>query len=159
MILQLSRSPRALALVGAIPILAMTIAGCSLVPSPESIVERVVEEAANQTGEDIDLDVGLSGDGASLPEGWPDLPVPEGNVVSAIRVNDSFSISVEVADEDAARATVDELQGLGFEVTSETDFGQLKGVMLTSDEWSIVYGWTVSDDGIVVSYTVSSAAG
>lgn len=145
----------ALAFVLAAPIVALTLAGCGIGPSPEGIVERIVEEAAAQSGEDLDFDVDTSGEGASLPTGWPDLPVPEGRIVSAMKISDSFNISVEIADEDAARTTISELQAAGFELTGETDFGELKGAVLSSPEWNAVLGWTISEDGIVMSYTLS----
>ncbi|MEV8273323.1 hypothetical protein [Microbacterium sp. NPDC077184] len=147
---------RALPLLLATPILIFGLAGCaSLVPTPENIVEGVVEQVAEQSGEDLDVDVDVTGDGVSLPTDWPGLPVPEGRLFSAIKMGDSFSLSVEVDSEDTARATADEIIASGFEVLSETDYGELKGLVLKSADWSIVYGWTVSDEGITVSYTIT----
>ncbi|WP_100810908.1 MULTISPECIES: hypothetical protein [unclassified Microbacterium] len=156
--LRRSLSLRTIPLVLIAPLVVIGLVGCSLVPSPDNIVEGLVEEAAAQSGEDVDLDVDTSGDGASLPDGWPGLPVPEGRIVSAIKMGDSYSISIEVTSEDAARAVVDELAASGFDMMGETDYGELKGAMLTSPEWNVVYGWTASDEGIVVSYTVSPVA-
>ncbi|GAA0491988.1 hypothetical protein [Microbacterium aurantiacum] len=150
------RRSRALSLLVMSPVLLAGLVGCaSLVPTPENIVEGVVEQVAEQSGEDLDVDVDATGDGVTLPADWPGLPVPEGRLFSAIKMGDSFSLSVEVDSEDAARATADELAASGFEVLSETDYGELKGLVLKSAEWSVVYGWTVSDEGITVSYTIT----
>lgn len=98
------RRSRALSLLVMSPVLLAGLVGCaSLVPTPENIVEGVVEQVAEQSGEDLDVDVDATGDGVTLPADWPGLPVPEGRLFSAIKMGDSFSLSVEVDSEDAAR--------------------------------------------------------
>ena len=83
-----------------------------------------MEQAAEQSGEDVDVDVDVdaTGDGVSVPAGWPGLPLPEGRLFSATTVGETIGLSYEVESDDAARAVVDELIASGFENIAETDY-------------------------------------
>ena len=151
------RHRRLLPLALLTPALVAGLVGCSLAPTPENIVEGIVEQAAEQSGEDVDVDVDVdaTGDGVSVPAGWPGLPLPEGRLFSATTVGETIGLSYEVESDDAARAVVDELIASGFENIAETDYAELKGAVLQSTEWSVIYGWSISDEGIIVSYSVT----
>lgn len=150
------RRVRMLSLLLMAPVVVTGLVGCaSLVPTPENIVEGVVEQVAEQSGQDLDVDVDATGDGVALPADWPGLPVPDGRLFSAIKAAGTFNLTYEVGSEEAARAVVDELTASGFETMSETDFGEMKGVMMESAEWRILYGWTLDDGNVTVTYSAA----
>ncbi|MDZ8202571.1 hypothetical protein RZO50_13710 [Microbacterium sp. SSW1-59] len=114
----------------------------------EDAVERIIEE---QTGTDIDLD---TGGGADIPDGWPDLPLPAGDLVAAYAVDGTFSLVYAVEGEAAAESLIGALEGQGFESISSGDVGDLKTVLLQTSEWTVNVGWGLEDgDAVSLSYT------
>jgi hypothetical protein len=133
------RSSRLAAILAA-SALTLSLAGCFGNPV-ESIVEGVIE---NQTG--IDVDAGTQGTPASLPDGWPGLPVPPGTITSSIAADSTFAIDILVDSTDAIEATIAELMAQGYSETTRTDLGELQSVILTSPEWTVALTWSLDTD-------------
>jgi hypothetical protein len=136
--------------------LAVTLTGCfgnPLEGLAESAIENIIED---QTGVDIDVDG--SGNGVSLPDAWPsDVPVPEGAILSAIAIDETFQIAILVADDAAAQAGLDALLASGFESESTADYGTLKINSVGDADRFISYSWTLDEDSseVYVSMSVS----
>ncbi len=121
-------------------VLTLSLTGCFANPV-ESIVEQVVED---QTG--VDVDVNADGSGASLPEAWPtEVPVPDGTVLASFAAGDTYSATIELADDNSGQAGLDALIAAGFVVETEADFGGMKSYVLFGNGWGVTYSW--GDDG------------
>ncbi|MDZ8276184.1 hypothetical protein R2Q81_09535 [Microbacterium aquimaris] len=114
----------------------------------EDAVERLIEE---QTGTDIDID---TGGGVDVPEGWPELPLPDGDLLAAYEVDGAFSLYYQITDPATAESLVATLEGQGFESISSGEVGDLKTVLLQTPEWSVNVGWGFEDgDVVTLSYS------
>jgi hypothetical protein len=123
-------------------VLALSLTGCFANPV-EGIVEQVIED---QTGVDVDVDA--DGTGASLPEGWPaEVPVPAGTIVASFASGGTYSVTIQLADENAGQAGLDALISAGFAVETEADFGGLKSYVLFADALAVTYAWGSDDNG------------
>lgn len=138
--------------------LAVSLSGCfgnPLENLAEGAIENIVEE---QTGVDVDVDGGGSGSGATLPDGWPsDVAVPDGTISSALAVDETFQVTILVADEAAAEAGLDALLASGFESESAADMGPLKINVMGDADRVVSYSWTIDEETseVVVSVSVS----
>jgi hypothetical protein len=147
---------RHVAVLAAPLLLAPLLSGCF--PNPidkltEAGGEKFVEELVEgQGGDDVQIDVG---DEVSLPADWPGLPTPDGRLISAMSSDETIVLSYELADAAAASALVDELLAAGFTETASADYGELVTVVLESAEWMASAGWTIQDDGVLLSYSVA----
>lgn len=143
------RATRPLALIIAAG-LAASLTGCFGNPV-ESIVEGVIKE---QTG--IDVNTSTDGTSASLPADWPGLPVPEGQITSALSVSGTFVITVLVDDEAAIESVISQLLGQGYTEESRADLGGLKSVLLRGSEWTTTVGWLPDEETgkFIVNYGV-----
>lgn len=131
---------------------ALTLTGCAVNPI-QGVVEGVIE---NQTG--IDVSTSSGGQSATLPAGWPDLPVPGGTIISSIASDTTFALTFEVDDESAVDGLIGELTGRGYTQASSIDFGELKGAVLESSEYTVSLTWTpnTANDKLVLSYGVAA---
>jgi hypothetical protein len=148
------RSSRLAALLAA-SALTLSLAGCFGNPV-ESIVEGVIE---NQTG--VDVDAGTQGTPASLPDGWPGLPVPEGTITSSLAAESTFALDMVVDSPDAIEATVAELIAQGYTETTRSDLAELQAVVLVSPEWTATFTWLLDPETqkYFVVYGVSATDG
>lgn len=147
--------------IAAITLLAVGATGCFQNPIEAAIqgavndtVENVVEDA---TGADIDVD--LDGSGATIPDGFPsELPLPEGNLVSALAVDDTYVLSYE-STEDAAAAIVAEYKAAGWNVVSEADYGDLKIFAFDNGEWQAGISTAIDGETVMVQFTAGRLGG
>jgi hypothetical protein len=117
---------------------SLAIAGCG-----EAAVEKAIEEAASQNGQDVDVDIDADGGSVSVsgenedmtwqagenvqvPEGFPTQLIPEGaTLVSAVTSTDSGSLSQLVVFETSADDKeiydyfLEALPDAGYEVTNK----------------------------------------
>lgn len=128
-------------------LLALSLTGCFQNPieaAVEKTIEREIEKSLEESG--VDVDLGLDGQGVSLPSGWPSsISVPEGKIIVASKVDDTFTIALEVASEAVAIAGVEKLISQGFDVMYEQSFEGLKSWGLQNQEYSVTY--QVMSDG------------
>jgi hypothetical protein len=128
-------------------LLALSLTGCFQNPieaAVEKTIEREIEKSLEESG--VDVDLGLDGQGVSLPSGWPSsISVPEGKIIVASKVDDTFTIALEVASEAVAIAGVEKLISQGFDVMYEQSFEGLKSWGLQNQEHSVTY--QVMSDG------------
>jgi len=136
------------------PILALAgilmLAGCTAtVPETPTGVEGIEEAIEQESGGQVDLD----GD-AELPADWPaELPVPEGELLTAVVIDGSHSLTIRVPSEAAAEGVVARIEALGFTDLGGMDTPEFVAHTLERDGWTVTIGWTVSDDEILLSYT------
>lgn len=132
-------------------ILVLSLSGCFANPV-ESIIKGAVK---NQTGIDVSTDAGMGS--AKLPDDWPGLPIPDGQIVSAISIDGTYVVSMLVKSEQSIESVVTDLEGAGYEASSRSDFGGLKTVQLTSLEWIVSLGWLPGEDAgtFILNYGVS----
>jgi hypothetical protein len=120
---------------GALVVLALSgLTGCvgQVQDAIEQGTEQAIEDAARDSG--IDLDVNTGG---SAPEGWPDeVPLPDGDISFSGNVDGRLSV-IMVAEQSAIDGAIEEMRANGFTDTSDfsTDEGRLLG--LENGTWSV----------------------
>lgn len=108
----------------------------------EGGVENLIEE---QTGVDIDID---GGGGASLPSSWPsDVPTPDGTVLFSAGVDGNFTASFEIAGPDVVDGIRGELEGSGYALSQEADYGGLVNYLYESDAYTVTVVYIAGEDG------------
>ena len=121
----------------------------------EQAIERIAEES---TGGQVDHD---TGGGAALPEGWPDIPTPDGEVQMSMKSADTMTATF-LTDQAEVDRLLEEFRSAGYEGEATLDMGDMKVYSFTGLEWFV--GFTImvdSDDSskVSVSYVVTPAAG
>ncbi len=121
----------------------------------DNALEQTIED---QTGQDVDVDSGNGtitaskdgtsvtvGEGATLPEGWPDLPTPDGGTVisstSAEKDGKTIQIvtfKVDGNPVDAAKSLSDKLQSAGYTLDGSAVVGAAAQYGLSNDTYEIV---------------------
>lgn len=128
-------SMRSLVLVATSGVLALGLSGCFGNPV-ENLVEGVIE---NQTG--VDVEVGGTGGGAAVPENWPGLPIPDGDLISSLAVDGTFVLTMMVETEDEIERVIAELITQGYAETARADTSGFKTVVVASDELTASFSW------------------
>lgn len=144
--------PRIIPIVITAGIAAAVLSGCGSLPSPQDAVEGAVENAVEDaTGSEISV-----GEDVSLPTGWPDLPLPDGKLLSSFAVDGIYSLDYQVADESAVQALNDALVSAGYELTAESS-GEINVRSLTSPDWVASMTWYDAEDldGVHLLYGVA----
>lgn len=103
---------------------ALTLSACA---NPlDALIENVVGGGVENLIEDqtgVDVSVPGSG-GASLPDSWPaDVPTPEGEVLFSVATGENWTATIEVADQGTIDRLYTDLEGAGYSLTAEADFG------------------------------------
>lgn len=123
----------------------------------EAAIEKLVED---ETGGKVDLNTDGSGgytyegeDGekvefgssAQVPDTWPDLPLPEGELVVTTTDSEVISLTYSTTAAHADRLLAD-LDAAGFKVEESTDMGEIKVFVLAGqNDKTISISWL--DDG------------
>lgn len=131
------------------------LSGCFQNPI-EAAIEQAAEEGVERALEDsgVDVDLGLDGD-VSLPDGWPsNLPVPEGNIISASTVDGAMAVIIEVGSPETGLAGIDAIAAAGYTVTFEQDIEGMRTVAFSSADYEVVYG--VLTDGEATTVTITA---
>ena len=158
----------ALGLIG-----ALALAGCSG-SAPEGntqdenrgndnthAIERIIEDAAAQEGQDLDLDLDAGG---KLPEGFPDdVPVIDGRIDQSTRISlgegTSWMVEFEVDDPDAGFDEAEQLLlDAGFESTAEIDTDGAKMRYFAKGDLQVYLAFNPGDHTPSVMYNVTQAA-
>ncbi|WP_159619234.1 hypothetical protein [Ruania rhizosphaerae] len=148
-----------------------TVTGCSGLI--EGGVERVVEEAAEAEGENVDVDLdsedggfvvesdeGSFSVGGDLPDSFPaDVPLIEGEILSASAMESQegsgWAVQIQAMGEDAFERAEQSLRDAGFGESEESysmSSGDMEMVGLANDQWQVTLS-SITSEG-VVSYTV-----
>lgn len=103
----------------------------------ENLVEGGVENLIeDQTGVDIDVDG--SGGGASLPESWPsDVPTPDGSVLFSAGIDGNYTATFEISGADVVDRLRSDLEGSGYALTQEADYGGLLNYLYENDTYTV----------------------
>lgn len=153
----MSRSLRIVAGATLFGALSLGLVGCGsaveqlVQEGTEQAVERAIEES---TGGQVDID---TGEGASLPADWPDLPVPEGKITLATSVPDGMTVAFTTTQAEAD-AVLEKLLSSGFTEDSRMDAGGGEMVLLTGAEWNVMLSWVAegdTPDSVLLSYVVT----
>ncbi|MBA8816251.1 hypothetical protein FHX48_001324 [Microbacterium halimionae] len=115
----------------------------------------VAQAVGGASGADVDIDVN-GGSDIGPPDGWPGLPMPEGEVISAMRIDDSYSATILTADERTVEDTIADLNALGYAEVTTADLGGFKTVSVADDDLTILLSWFQDEEngGYSVSYSV-----
>lgn len=150
---------RTAALAGTALVVILALTGCA---NPlEQLAERATEEGIenlieSETGGEIDIN---TGGGATLPDSFPgEVPVVDGEILSALAVDGTWVLSISVDSAEAAEAGYDDLLNAGFSETASADLG---GGMLINSVENDTYGVTYSvivaeDDTVSVNLSVTT---
>jgi len=140
---------RHLATTAALALAALLLVGCgSLIPTPEKIAEDTIKEGVEKTVEEA-TGTSVDIDPTSLPDGFPDLPTPEGELISTLAVDDTYSLSYRLDDEAAVDAVKAALLADGYEVTGEAS-GEFNAFVAANPEWTVSLSWYDDGEGSVV---------
>ncbi|MER3390510.1 MAG: hypothetical protein RJQ01_10800 [Microcella sp.] len=117
---------------------ALTLSACA---NPlEGLIENVVGGGVenlieDQTGVNIDID---GSGGASLPASWPaDVPTPDGNVLFSAGVDGNYTATFEIAGADTVDRLRGDLEGAGYALTQEADYGGLLNYFYENDTYTV----------------------
>jgi hypothetical protein len=141
----------------AVALLSLGLSGCFQNPieaAVENVTEQAVENALEQEGIDADIDLG-GGSDVSIPEGWPaSVPIPDGNVFSAITVDDMRTITMEVASEAVGLAGLEAIKAEGFSVVFEQNVEGMITAALEGNGLSVIYAMATDQDTTTVTISV-----
>lgn len=127
------------------------LAGCA---NPlESLIQKGVEKGIEKgTGGKVDVD---TGGGASLPDGWPDIPVPPGKPSLSVKNEDGMMVTFQT-DQAAVDKVLSDFEGKGFtKGDSEMDMGEMKMVTFENAEWTVNLQIVPADDKTMLNYVVT----
>lgn len=151
----------ALGAVSALVLLG-AVSGCAnpIESAVQEAAEGVLEESMSGGNGDSEVDLGISGS-ASLPEGWPsEIPVPNGDPVSAIKTDKGFSVNFRVDLAESERI-VSQFPGSGFTEETVTDMGEMKAYSFAGSAWRVQLGVILDEDdesNTILGYVVVPAS-
>lgn len=156
------RTPRtALAALGLASAFALT--GCFANPL-DGLVENVVGGGVenlieNELGGDVDVNIPGSGGTSTLPSSWPsDVPTPDGDVIFSLGTPGNWAATIIVANAGVVDAIYGDLEGAGYTLISEADFGGLASRVYENDVYNVSVSGTPSEDGtstVTVQYIIA----
>lgn len=150
---------KSVAVWGVAAVLLVGLTGCFQNPL-ESLVEDAVggavenaveNELEQELGEGAEVD--FSGD-VALPSDWPaEIPVPDGEIFSAMSLDGTHTIVVNVASAAVADETLQALLASGYNIVFEQSVEGMQAYSLDNGQWSVQY--QVMDDGETISVFMS----
>ena len=115
-------------------------------------VEKVIENAA---GEDVDLDINVSGDGAKLPDSFPDaIPRPDGKLILASAQQDGWQLAYEPQSASVVESLIAEYGS--WTTQAESDYGELKSWQFVNDDYLVIISAIQDDDQWTISLLVAA---
>lgn len=149
-------------IVTAVALFPLGLSGCFQNPleaAVEKATEQAVEKALEQDGIDADIDFG-SGSGVSIPDGWPaSVPIPDGNIFSAMTLDDMRTITMEVSSEAVGLAGLEAIKANGFTVVFEQSAEGFRTVALDGNGLFVTYGMATDQDTTTVAISVGPSQG
>lgn len=135
--------------LAALPVAVVTLAvlsGCAPgLPGLPTSVETIIEQA---TGGSVDV-----GGNVSVPGGWPNLPLPHGELIAALKVDQTFSLTYKLESAAAADALLADLAGAGFSTEGDADYGEFRTHILTDGVLSVTVGVMTNGDEVTMNYS------
>jgi hypothetical protein len=148
--------------MSAVALVSLGVSGCFQNPieaAIEQATEQTVEKALEQEGVDADIDFGQGSD-VSVPDGWPaSVPIPDGNIFSAMTLDDMRTITMEVASEAVGLAGLEAIKANGFDVVFEQAAEGLRTVALDGNGLSVIYGMVTDPETTTVTISVGPSEG
>ncbi|MGF3054991.1 hypothetical protein [Microbacterium sp. YY-01] len=133
--------------------LGLSLAGCA---NPiESIVKGGVEKVIGEaSGGDVSFD---TGSGASLPDGWPDLPVPDKAPSMSIKSENGYSATFAVNAAEAEKVLAAFENDSAYTATNTFDMENLKSATFESNDWNVGLTILIDDESndVILQYIVS----
>jgi hypothetical protein len=146
----------------AVSLFSLGLSGCFQNPieaAIENVTEKAVEQALQQEGVDADIDFG-AGSGVSVPDGWPaSVPIPDGNIFSAMTLDDMRTITMEVASEAVGLAGLEAIKAQGFDTVFEQSAEGFRTVALEGNGLFVTYGMATDQDTTTVTISVGPSEG
>ena len=137
--------------------LLVSLSGCFQNPL-EAAVEGAIEQAVEQAVESGLAESGAEfdyGTNVQLPADWPaSVPIPEGELLTAVSSDGSHAIVMSVASVDVADAGLQKLLDAGFTVAYEQDMTEMRSWGLENDELSVMYLYIDDGESVTVNITV-----
>ena len=146
---------------------SLVLGGCG---SDEDRAANAIEEAAQDAGEDVEVDVdgdditieksdGTVSMGGDLPEGFPedDIPLVDGDVQLAMGAAEQgwqVSIYVAAVADEAVADAVALLTRAGFTLGDETDMGDVGSATLSSDAYVVYLTGTTAGAQTTLLYSI-----
>jgi hypothetical protein len=137
--------------------LAIALTGCGgLVDAGADRVEEAVE---NQVEEQLEEEAGVDvefGENASLPDDFPEsIPVPDGQIVTAIGTPDGWSVTYELASTAELDPVIDGLKSQGYTLAQELEQGQGGLLRFEGDEYIVTILVIVDVETTIAQYAVT----
>ena len=120
---------------------AIALTGC--VNPVEQLINNTVEDTIEgATGVDID-----TGDGASVPEGFPsDIPLPSGSPLVALAVDGGYTVTYTLPSVADGEGIIEQLKAR-YTADSESDFGGMKIWSFTGSDYTVGVTLLEQEDG------------
>ncbi len=137
---------------------ALVLAGCGNVV--EDTINNAVEEGVERaiegdSGEDVNIDVGVDGS-VSVPADFPSgLPLPPGELRSALAVGNTWALDYIVDDAAVATDLNSWYESNGYEALTSADYGTLKQWMWQNGEYSVIVSLLEDGSTLTLSYSVT----
>ncbi|HUH53605.1 MAG TPA: hypothetical protein VLZ31_06140 [Microbacteriaceae bacterium] len=122
----------------------------------EMLMNKGVESALGSAiGSDLSIDTGK---GASLPEGWPDVPTPKTAPTYALKAEDGYTAGFLI-NKSEMNQIISDLETQGFGEESSVDLGDAKILYYDNGTYNVAIMMAPeSDDEIMLSYTIIKAS-
>lgn len=109
----------------------------------ENVVEEGIERGLDEAGVEIEV-----GEDVSVPDSFPDIPLPDAELTSAVTVDSGAQLTytdVTVEQAEAAAAAIEAEPG--FTLNADSDLGGLRSFQFESAEYIVVLTY-IYEDGI-----------
>jgi hypothetical protein len=95
----------------------------------------------------------------SPPSSWPsDVPTPDGDVIFSLGTPGNWAATIIVANAGVVDAIYGDLEGAGYTLISEADFGGLASRVYENDVYTVSVSASPSEDGtstVTVQYIIA----
>lgn len=96
---------------------------------------------------------------STLPSSWPsDVPTPDGDVIFSLGTPGNWAATIIVAGAGVVDAIYGDLEGAGYTLISEADFGGLASRVYENDVYTVSVSASPSEDGtstVTVQYIIA----
>jgi hypothetical protein len=138
--------------------LLVGLTGCFQNPleaAVEGAIKKAVESELAESGAEFDY-----GTNVDLPADWPSsVPIPDGDLITALSSEGTHSIVITVASVEAAEAGVQKILDSGFSVEYEQTMAEgMRSWGLVNAEYMVMYLYIDDGESVNVNMTVGPAS-